>query len=233
MMQINAEEREIVELVARFVDRAVRPVARDLEHANTYPAALIEQMKQLGVYGLVIPAPYGDFAVSMACYSLITEELARGWMSLAGAFGGHSVVASLLVRFGTEDQRARYLPRLATGELRATMALTEPDGGSDLQALRTHARTATPTSSTARRRGSRMHAIPASLRSCAKPTPRPFRRTRGSASCSSRRSPDSRWRAIFPNSATAASRAVSSTSMTAWYRPTRSSAARPARVSRR
>jgi len=140
MMQINAEEREIVELVARFVDRAVRPVARDLEHANTYPAALIEQMKQLGVYGLVIPAPYGDFAVSMACYSLITEELARGWMSLAGAFGGHSVVASLLVRFGTEDQRARYLPRLATGELRATMALTEPDGGSDLQALRTHAR---------------------------------------------------------------------------------------------
>jgi alkylation response protein AidB-like acyl-CoA dehydrogenase len=140
MSLLNAEEREIVDLVARFVDHAVRPVARDLEHANTYPADLIEQMKQMGVYGLGIPAPYGDFAVSTACYALVTEELARGWMSLAGAFGGHSVVAKLLVRFGTEAQRERYLPRMATGELRATMALTEPDGGSDLQALRTHAR---------------------------------------------------------------------------------------------
>jgi alkylation response protein AidB-like acyl-CoA dehydrogenase len=136
----TAEEREIVELVARFVDEQVRPVARELEHANTYPAALIDQMKAMGVYGLGIPAPYGAFSVSTACYALVTEELARGWMSLAGAFGGHSVVARLLVRFGTDEQRARYLPRLATGELRATMALTEPDGGSDLQALRTHAR---------------------------------------------------------------------------------------------
>lgn len=100
--------------------------------SDTYPAAVVEQLNQLGVYRLGIPAPNGDFAVSMACCALITEELARGWMSLAGALGGHSVVANLLVRFGTEDQRARYLPRLATGELRATMALTEPNGGSDL-----------------------------------------------------------------------------------------------------
>lgn len=97
-------------------------------------------MKDLGVYGLVVPAPYGDVQVSTACFALVTEELARGWMSLAGAMGGHSVVCSLLATYGTQAQRARYLPRLATGELRATMALTEPGGGSDLQAMRTTAR---------------------------------------------------------------------------------------------
>jgi len=134
------EEQAILELVAKFVDNEVRPVASELEHANTYPEDLIEQMKQLGVFGLGIPAPYGDFGVSTACYALVTEELARGWMSLAGAFGGHSVVSKLLLRYGTEEQRQRYLPRMATGELRATMALTEPDGGSDLQAMRTVAK---------------------------------------------------------------------------------------------
>jgi alkylation response protein AidB-like acyl-CoA dehydrogenase len=118
----------------------VKPVVRELEHANTYPEALIEAMKALGVYGLVVPAPYGDVQVSTAAFALVTEELARGWMSLAGAMGGHSVVCSLLATYGTEEQRERYLPRLATGELRATMALTEPGGGSDLQAMRTTAR---------------------------------------------------------------------------------------------
>jgi alkylation response protein AidB-like acyl-CoA dehydrogenase len=137
---LGTEEQQIVDLVARWVDDEVRPVVNELEHGNTYPQKLIEQMKQMGVYGLVIPAPYGDFAVSARCYAQVTEEIARGWMSLAGAFGCHSVVSKLIVRFGTEDQRQRYLPRMATGELRATMALTEPDGGSDLQAMRTVAR---------------------------------------------------------------------------------------------
>lgn len=137
---VSTEEQQIVELVAKFVDQEVRPAVRDLEHANEYPEKLIEQMKALGVYGLGVPEPYGDYQVSTACYSLVTEELARGWMSLAGAFGGHSVVSKLLVRYGTEEQRQRYLPRMATGELRATMALTEPSGGSDLQAMRTTAR---------------------------------------------------------------------------------------------
>ena len=140
MSTLGTEEQQIVDLVARWVDDEVRPVVNELEHGNTYPEKLIEQMKQMGVYGLVIPAPYGDFAVSARCYAHVTEEIARGWMSLAGAFGGHSVVSKLIVRFGTEDQRQRYLPRMATGELRATMALTEPDGGSDLQAMRTVAR---------------------------------------------------------------------------------------------
>jgi alkylation response protein AidB-like acyl-CoA dehydrogenase len=134
---LSPEEQQIVELVARWVDQEVRPVVNELEHDNTYPEELIAQMKAMGVYGLAIPAPYGDFAVSARCYARVTEEIARGWMSLAGAFGGHSVVSKLILRFGTEEQRRRYLPRMATGELRATMALTEPDGGSDLQALRT------------------------------------------------------------------------------------------------
>ena len=140
MDELTEDERAIVELVREFVNRDVKPVARDLEHANTYPGKLIEQMKQLGVFGLAIPQPWGEAKVSTPCYALITEELARGWMSLAGAMGGHTVVAKMLIEFGTDEQKQRYLPAMATGELRAAMALTEPGGGSDLQALRTTAR---------------------------------------------------------------------------------------------
>ncbi|MGW2419639.1 acyl-CoA dehydrogenase family protein [Streptomyces sp. NPDC001709] len=137
---LSQDEQFIVRTMHDFVDKEVKPVARELEHTNTYPAALIEQMKQLGVFGLAVPEEYGGTPVSMPCYVLITEELARGWMSLAGVMGGHTVVAKLLLRFGTEEQKRRYLPRMAGGEIRATMALTEPGGGSDLQAMRTVAR---------------------------------------------------------------------------------------------
>jgi alkylation response protein AidB-like acyl-CoA dehydrogenase len=139
-MELDAEETAIVAAVREFVDREVKPVVRELEHANTYPEALIEQMKQLGIFGLAVPEPYGSGAVSTPCYALVTEEFARGWMSLAGAMGGHTVVAKLILTFGTPAQKDAYLPRLATGELRATMALTESEGGSDLQAIRTVAR---------------------------------------------------------------------------------------------
>ncbi|WP_425468429.1 acyl-CoA dehydrogenase family protein [Prauserella rugosa] len=134
---LDPEEQAIVDTVRDFVDRDVRPVARDLEHENTYPETLIEEMKRLGIFGLAIPEPYGEVRVSTPCYALVTEELARGWMSLAGAMGGHTVVAKLITDYGTDEQKQRYLPRLATGQLRATMALTEPGGGSDLQNLRT------------------------------------------------------------------------------------------------
>ena len=137
---LSIEEQAVVDTVRDFVDRDVRPVVQGLEHANTYPEKLIEQMKQLGVYGLAIPEPWGEAPVSMPCYALVTAELARGWMSLAGAMGGHTVVAKLLVAFGTPEQQERYLPRMATGEVRATMALTEPGGGSDLQSMTTVAR---------------------------------------------------------------------------------------------
>lgn len=134
---LSTDEQLIVATVRDFVDREVRPVVRELEHANTYPEDLIEQMKDLGIFGLAVPEEYGGTPVSTPCYVLITEELARGWMSLAGAMGGHTVVAKMLQQFGTDEQKNRYLPRMATGEVRATMALTEPGGGSDLQAMRT------------------------------------------------------------------------------------------------
>lgn len=134
---LEPAEQAVVDTVREFVDREVRPVVRDLEHADAYPHELIERMKAMGAFGLAVPAEYGGVPVSTTCYALVTEELARGWMSLAGAMGGHTVVCKLILDFGTPAQRRRYLPRLATGELRATMALTEPGGGSDLQAMRT------------------------------------------------------------------------------------------------
>ena len=133
MPGLNDEETLLVATVRSFIDRDVKPTVREVEHANTYPEAWIEQMKQIGIYGLAISERYGGNPVSMPCYVEVTEELARGWMSLAGAMGGHTVVAKLLETFGTDEQKQTYLPPMATGELRATMALTEPGGGSDLQ----------------------------------------------------------------------------------------------------
>jgi alkylation response protein AidB-like acyl-CoA dehydrogenase len=136
---LNDEETMLVETVRAFIDREVKPTVREVEHANEYPEAWIEQMKRIGIYGLAIPEEYGGSPVSMPCYVEVTQELSRGWMSLAGAMGGHTVVAKLLTLFGTEEQKRAYLPAMATGDVRATMALTEPGGGSDLQNMKTTA----------------------------------------------------------------------------------------------
>jgi alkylation response protein AidB-like acyl-CoA dehydrogenase len=140
-MTLSDEEAMLVRTVREFVNREVKPTVREVEHANEYPNAWIEQMKRIGIYGLAVPEEYGGSPVSMPCYVEVTQELARGWMSLAGAMGGHTVVAKLLSLFGTEEQKQKYLPGMATGEMRATMALTEPGGGSDLQSMTTTART--------------------------------------------------------------------------------------------
>ena len=129
----------MVGLVARFVDERVAPRVREFESVDEYPEAFIEEMKELGFFGLLVPAEHGGADVSAACFARVTEELARGWMSLAGAIGGHSVISYLIRTFGTDDQQRTYLPAMAEGRVRATMALTEPAGGSDLQAMRTHA----------------------------------------------------------------------------------------------
>ncbi|MDK3258502.1 acyl-CoA dehydrogenase family protein [Blastococcus capsensis] len=139
MTPLPEHEREMVALTADFVDRRVRPRVAEFEAEDRYPQAFIEEMKSLGFFGLLVPEEFGGSAVSTACFARVTEELARGWMSLAGAIGGHSVISYLLATFGTGHQRTTYLPRMADGGLRATMALTEPGGGSDLQAMRTHA----------------------------------------------------------------------------------------------
>ena len=184
---LDDEEQAIVEAVAHWVDREVRPHAGRLEREHEYPEALIEQMKQMGVYGLAVPEPWGELGGLRPCFALVTEELARGWMSLAGAMGGHSVVATLLARFGTPEQQERWLPRMATGEVRATMALTEPSGGSDLQDIRTRALRdgdvyvvdgSKTWITNARRAGLIATAV-------SRPTRRPSPGTRASASCSS------------------------------------------------
>jgi alkylation response protein AidB-like acyl-CoA dehydrogenase len=133
-------ENSIVATVRDFVDRDVRGSVRELERADAYPERLIESMKELGIFGLAVSEEHGGTRVTTSCFARVTAELARGWMSLAGAMGGHTVVCTLIEQFGTAEQKACYLRRLASGELRAAMALTEPSGGSDLQAMGTVAR---------------------------------------------------------------------------------------------
>jgi alkylation response protein AidB-like acyl-CoA dehydrogenase len=138
---LTADEQQMVELVSEFVDQRVKPRVRDFEQDDIYPEEFIEEMKQLGFFGLLAPTEFGGVDVSTACFARVTEELARGWMSLAGAIGGHSVITYLIKIFGTDAQKRKYLPGMADGSIRATMALTEPGGGSDLQAMRTTATT--------------------------------------------------------------------------------------------
>lgn len=140
MTTLSAEEAFLIQTVREFIDREVKPSVQEVEHANEYPEKWIAQMKAIGIYGLAVPEEFGGAPVSMPCYAQVTQELARGWMSLAGAMGGHTVVAKLLTLFGTDEQKQTYLPKMATGEIRATMALTEPGGGSDLQAMTTVAK---------------------------------------------------------------------------------------------
>ncbi|SOC52772.1 Acyl-CoA dehydrogenase [Blastococcus aggregatus] len=139
MSALPPDEQDMVDLVAQFVDERVAPRVREFEAVDAYPEEFIEEMKKLGFFGLLVPAEHGGADVSAACFARVTEELARGWMSLAGAIGGHSVITYLIRTFGTPDQQQRYLPAMAEGRVRATMALTEPSGGSDLQGMSTYA----------------------------------------------------------------------------------------------
>ncbi|GIU89133.1 MAG: acyl-CoA dehydrogenase [Acidimicrobiia bacterium] len=122
---------ELVETVRRFVAREVIPVASELEHADRYPEAIVEQMKQLGLFGVTIPEEYGGLGLDLLTYVGVVEELAYGWMSLSGVVNTHTIVAYLLVNHGSEEQKRRWLPRLATGELRGCLSLSEADAGSD------------------------------------------------------------------------------------------------------
>ncbi len=123
--------RQIVETVRRFVEREVIPVASGLEHADEYPEAIVEQMKAMGLFGVAVPEEYGGLGLDLVTYASIVEELAYGWMSLSGVVNTHTIAVSLLVAHGTEEQKKRWLPRLATGEIRGALSLSEPDAGSD------------------------------------------------------------------------------------------------------
>jgi alkylation response protein AidB-like acyl-CoA dehydrogenase len=123
--------REMVETVRRFVARDVAPVALELEHADAYPESIVEQMKELGLFGITIPQEYGGLGLDLLTYVGVVEELAYGWMSLSGIVNTHTIAAHLVVGYGTEEQKRRWLPRLATGELRGCLSLSESDAGSD------------------------------------------------------------------------------------------------------
>jgi alkylation response protein AidB-like acyl-CoA dehydrogenase len=134
-----AERTEIVSVIRDWIDREVIPVASELEHADTYPEALVEQMKELGLFGVIIPEEHGGLGLDLTTYALIQIELSRGWMSLSGVLNTHFLSAWMIQQYGTKEQRRRYLPRMATGDLRAAYSMTEPHAGSDVQAIRTRA----------------------------------------------------------------------------------------------
>jgi len=129
----------IVQAVREFVDREIIPVASELEHADEYPTAIVEQMKQMGIFGLMIPEEFGGLGESLLTYALVVEELARGWMSVSGIINTHFIVAYLLIHHGTPEQQARYLPSMAAGEVRGAFSMSEPNCGSDVAAIKTRA----------------------------------------------------------------------------------------------
>jgi alkylation response protein AidB-like acyl-CoA dehydrogenase len=132
-------QTEIIKTVRSFVDNEILPVATTLEHADEYPTDIVEGMKDLGLFGLTIPEEYGGLGESLLTYALVVEELARGWMSVSGIVNTHFIVAYMLMQHGTDDQRQRLLPRMATGEVRGAFSMSEPGCGSDVAAIKTKA----------------------------------------------------------------------------------------------
>ena len=140
MAQLDEDQRLVAQTVREFVDREVIPVASEMEHRDEYPDQLVETMKALGLFGLNIPDQYGGNEVDYTTFAIVFEELSRGWMGLSGILGSHLVLCDVLVRYGTEEQKQRFLPRLAKGEPRGGICLSEPNAGTDLQAITTRAR---------------------------------------------------------------------------------------------
>jgi alkylation response protein AidB-like acyl-CoA dehydrogenase len=132
-------QREILKTVRTFVDEKILPVAGELEAKDEYPSDIVEAMKDLGLFGLTIPEEYGGLGESLLTYALVVEEIARGWMSVSGIVNTHFIVAYMLMRHGTEEQKQHYLPRMATGEVRGAFSMSEPGCGSDVSAIKTKA----------------------------------------------------------------------------------------------
>ncbi|CAN5515374.1 acyl-CoA dehydrogenase family protein [soil metagenome] len=139
MLQLSETQKAIVETVREFVNKEVVPVADEMEHRDEFPDAIVEKMKELGLFGLTVPEDYGGIGESLTTYALAVVELARGWMSLSGVLNTHFMGCYLINKFGTDEQRSKFLPKMATGEWRAALAMSEPEAGSDVQAIRTKA----------------------------------------------------------------------------------------------
>jgi len=138
--ELEDQERLILDSVDRFLERHVRPVAMDLEHGDIYPQEIVDLMKEMGLFGAVIPTEYGGLGLSARTYAKVIERIAAVWMSVSGIINSHLIMATIVAKSGTAAQKGEFLPRFATGELRGGLALTEPDAGTDLQAIRTTAR---------------------------------------------------------------------------------------------
>jgi alkylation response protein AidB-like acyl-CoA dehydrogenase len=130
---------EILKTIHQFVEDKIIPVAQELEHSDTYPQEIVDGLKELGVFGLTIPEEYGGLGESLLTYALVVEEIARGWMSVSGVINTHFIVAYMLMKHGTEEQKQKYLPKMATGEVRGAFSMSEPSLGSDVSAISTKA----------------------------------------------------------------------------------------------
>jgi alkylation response protein AidB-like acyl-CoA dehydrogenase len=134
------EQRAITEMVRQFVDEQVIPIAEEHDHEDKFPDGVVEQMKELGLFGVTIPEEYGGMGLDLTTYAMIVEELSRGWISISGVVNTHFIGSYLLMKFGTDEQKETYLPKMATGEIRAAFSLSEPGLGSDVQAISTRAK---------------------------------------------------------------------------------------------
>jgi alkylation response protein AidB-like acyl-CoA dehydrogenase len=132
-------QEEILKTVRQFVEKEILPVATELEHKDEYPTDIVEGLKELGIFGIMIPEEYGGLGESLLTYALVVEEIARGWMSVSGVINTHFILAYLIRQHGTEEQKQRYLPRMATGEVRGAFSMSEPALGSDVAAIKTKA----------------------------------------------------------------------------------------------
>ncbi|MHC8496907.1 MAG: acyl-CoA dehydrogenase family protein [Actinomycetes bacterium] len=137
--ELDQQQRDFQRTMREFVDREIKPVASAMERSGEYPTAIVDQMKELGLFGMTIPTEYGGLDLDAVSFAIVFEELSRGWMGIAGTLGTHSLSCWMIAQFGTEDQKDRYLPELAAGVRRTGVGLTEPDAGSDLQGIRTTA----------------------------------------------------------------------------------------------
>ncbi|WP_148613994.1 acyl-CoA dehydrogenase family protein [Nocardioides rubriscoriae] len=136
---LNEDQIQILKAVRQFTEEKILPVATELEHADEYPQEIVDGLKELGIFGLMIPEEYDGLGESLLTYALCVEEIARGWMSVSGVINTHFIVAYMLMQHGTEEQKKRYLPRMATGEVRGAFSMSEPGLGSDVAAIRTKA----------------------------------------------------------------------------------------------
>ncbi|PID96816.1 MAG: acyl-CoA dehydrogenase [Actinomycetales bacterium] len=136
---LTDDQQELLKLVREFVNEQIIPVATELEHKDEYPQDIVDGMKEMGIFGLMIPEEYGGLGESLLTYALCVEEIARGWMSVSGIINTHFIVAYMLIQHGTEEQKQKYLPRMATGEVRGAFSMSEPGMGSDVSAIRSKA----------------------------------------------------------------------------------------------